>query len=163
MTNTDKKAIRRFLHLGESVALQVRERAARWGLKESEAIHQLIHLGLRASADKENGTQPGISNRVAYCEALLNEILRVQLQVLHHEDEAVHIQADSEATNAVKDEARAAIANGDKELLRRIADRQAALRDTKLRAIRDRVRVASESASRQVIAQVEKMIDARGI
>ena len=163
MDQTSTKPIRRFLHLSPSVASQVRDRADRWGLKESEAIHQLIHLGLRTSADKENGTQPGISNRVAYCEALLNEILRVQLQVLQHEDYAVYIQADSEAMNAVKDEAKAAIAKGDKELLRQIADRQAALRDTKLRAIRDRVRVASESASRQIIAQVEKMIDARGI
>lgn len=162
MSDTSNKPIRRFLHLGQSVALQVRERAARWGLKESEAIHQLIHLGLRASADKENDAQPGMSNRVAYCEALLNELLRVQLQVLHHEDEAVHIQADSEAMNAVKDEAKAAIAKGDKELLRKIADRQAALRDTKLMSVRERARVASEQASEQIIARIEKMISARG-
>lgn len=163
MKRTDEKAIRRFLHLGESVASQVRERATRWGLKEYETIHQLIHLGLRASADKENDAQPRMSNRVAYCEALLNELLRVQLQVLHHEDEAVHIQADSEAMNAVKDEAKAAIAKGDKELLRRIADRQAAIRDTKLMSIRERARVASEQASGQIIARIEQMISARGI
>jgi predicted nucleotidyltransferase len=163
MSNTTNKPIRRFLHLGQSVALQVRERAARWGLKESEAIHQLIHLGLRVSAENEDEGQPGMRNRVAYCEALLSEILRVQLQVLHHEDEAIHIQASSEAYNAVKDEAKAAIAKGDKELLRRIADRQDALRDTKLMSVRERARVASEQASGQIIARIEKMISARGI
>lgn len=163
MASSEKTAIRIFLHLGETVASQVRERASRWELKESEAIRQLIHLGLRASVGQEDQAPPGIANRMAYCEALLSEILRLQLQVLHHEDDAVHLQADSEAMNAVKEEAKAAMAKGDKAQLRQLADRQAALRDTKVSAVRERVRLASERASRQIVAQIEGAIGARGI
>lgn len=93
MTNTDKKAIRRFLHLGESVALQVRERAARWGLKESEVIHQLIHLGLRAST---TGAPDDVASdrRHEYVRAMLAQMLSVQIETLLYQRE---LAADSSA------------------------------------------------------------------
>lgn len=86
MSNTSNKPIRRFLHLGESVALQVRERAERWGLKESEAIHQLIHLGLRISSDNE-GRSSSNAAEIRQVRMLVTEILRVQVEALLYQRE----------------------------------------------------------------------------
>lgn len=86
MSNTSNKPIRRFLHLGASVALQVRERAERWGLKESEAIHQLIHLGLRISSDNE-GRSSSNAAEIRQVRMLVTEILRVQVEALLYQRE----------------------------------------------------------------------------
>lgn len=80
MSDTGTKPIRRFIHLGQSVASQVRERAAIWGLNESETIHQLIHVGLRASVE---GAGSGESDReLRQVKVLVMEVLRYQLEAL---------------------------------------------------------------------------------
>ena len=80
MDETNTKPIRRFLHLGKSVAPQVREQAARWGLGEMEAIHQLIRLGLRASSE---GVGSGAKDvEVRQIKQLVMEVLRNQLETL---------------------------------------------------------------------------------
>lgn len=86
MSDTSNKPIRRFLHLGQSVASQVRDRADRWGLKESEAIHQLIHLGLRISSDKE-GRSTSNAAEIRQVRMLVTEILRVQVEALLYQRE----------------------------------------------------------------------------
>ncbi len=86
MSDTSNKPIRRFLHLGQSVASQVRDRADRWGLKESEAIHQLIHLGLRISSDEE-GRSTSNAAEIRQVRMLVTEILRVQVEALLYQRE----------------------------------------------------------------------------
>ncbi|WP_439638223.1 hypothetical protein [Nevskia sp.] len=85
MDETNTKPIRRFLHLGKSVAPQVRERAARWGLGEMDAIHQLIRLGLRASSEEAKaGANDMDVNQVG---RLAKEILNLQLEALLYQRE----------------------------------------------------------------------------
>jgi len=77
-----------FLHLGESLASQIQDRAAIWGLKESEAVRQLIHLGLRASARVPTDQVVG-DPRHEYLRAMLAEILFVQVEALLYQRDTV--------------------------------------------------------------------------
>lgn len=85
MDETNTKPIRRFLHLGKSVAPQVREQAARWGLGEMEAIHQLIRLGLHVSSEeaKAGANDPDLKLAIR----LVEEVLGLQLQALLYQRE----------------------------------------------------------------------------
>ncbi|MCX7070059.1 MAG: hypothetical protein NTW01_03560 [Gammaproteobacteria bacterium] len=113
-----KKAVRMFLHLGESLASQVQDRASTWGLKENEAVKQLIHLGLRATTSGAHG-EVGIDPRHEYLRAMLAEMLYVQVQTLLYQREAAadvpggaasdsRTQRLSELDAKVKPDARAA-------------------------------------------------------
>ena len=85
MDETSTKAIRRFLHLGKSVAPQVREQAARWGLEEMAAIHQLIRLGLRASREEATAGKSAdaeVTRILSNVQEALIELLYVQVQSL---------------------------------------------------------------------------------
>lgn len=85
MDETSTKPIRRFLHLGKSVAPRVREQAARWGLGEMEAIHQLIRLGLHASSEEAKAGADDLDvNQVG---RLVKEILSLQLEALLYQRE----------------------------------------------------------------------------
>lgn len=85
MDEINTKPIRRFLHLGKSVAPQVREQAARWGLGEMEAIHQLLRLGLRASSEEAKAGANDLDvNQVG---RLVKEMLRLQLDALLYQRE----------------------------------------------------------------------------
>lgn len=99
MDQTSTKPIRRFVHIGQSVASQVRKRADRWGLQESETIHQLIHLGLRASA---TGSPDEVRSdpRHEYLRVMLAEMLSVQVETLLYQREiAASASADPDGTN----------------------------------------------------------------
>lgn len=136
MKRTDEKAIRRFLHLGESVASQVRERATRWGLKEYETIHQLIHLGLRASATgtpDEGDSDP----RHEYLRLMLSEMLFVQVETLLYQRE---LAADLPAVPPADSSATPA----------------AGKRSHRLTELDDKVRPHARTAVRKIRENVEK-------
>ena len=138
MDETNTKPIRRFLHLGKSVAPQVREQAARWGLGEMEAIHQLIRLGLRASSSaagtpEEAGSDP----RHEYLRLMLSEMLFVQVETLLYQRE---LAADLPPVPAADS----------------LAAPAAGKRSQRLTELDDKVRPQARTAVRKIRENVEK-------
>jgi len=121
MDETNTKPIRRFLHLGKSVAPQVREQAARWGLGEMEAIHQLIRLGLRASSEEATAGESAdaeVTRNLSSVQATLVELLYVQVQsLLYSRDLAAEVTVLATAsTPEARDKAKKILDDLDKRV-----------------------------------------------
>ena len=160
MDETNTKPIRRFLHLGKSVAPQVREQAARWGLGEMEAIHQLIRLGLHASSEetKVGANDPNLKLAIR----LVEEVLGLQLQALLYQREIAadtaliplvyERRAAADAATSSKPGAPVAAARVDAEDSSALERRRAAL----LTNLDDKVRGIARPAFKQILDRAAK-------